>query len=236
MKKLLIALVGVALMTSCLKGSYKSDYTATCSFEFSEAFSDSLYYKTYFSDGGFVFNSFRNNADEIPGGFMISMKCDPVYKAGHVSRSPYCVADTTALGKCFLVFRQLDDKSMPEHDIIFISTEIGAALPKLCYINNTNEVANIAKFGKGEIPAFAEGDYLKMTISATLNNNVKDAKVEAYLAKYEGSLKVITDWKLVDLNPLGDFDSLDIVLSSNRTDIPMNFCMDEFVARVSIAQ
>jgi len=236
MKKLLVILIGAVCITSCLKGSYQSNYTAVCSFEFNNIFKDSLYSKSYFAEGGFVFNSFRNKSEQFLGGFMISMKCDTIYKSGHISRSPYCVADTTAIGKCFLVFKQSEKETMPEHDIIFLSTEAGIAMPQNCYVNNTNDVANIVMFGRDAVPAFKEGDYLKLTITATLGGKVKDKKVEVNLAEYKGVLKVLKDWKLVNLTSLGDFDFLDFELTSNRNDIPMLFCMDHFVAKVDISQ
>ena len=53
MKKLLVILIGAVCITSCLKGSYQSNYTAVCSFEFNNIFKDSLYSKSYFAEGGF---------------------------------------------------------------------------------------------------------------------------------------------------------------------------------------
>ena len=238
MKKIYIVLLAAVLATACLKGSYESNYNAVCNFEFVDIQNiDSIYHKNSFGEGGFIFcNKNDGTSEDIKGGFIFSMLCDTTYKAGHVSRSPFCVADTTAIGKCFLVYWKQDEASMPEHDIVFASSQYGTATPKNCYINNTNEVANIAMFGKDGVPAFAEGDYLKLTVSATLNNVVKEKKAEIFLAKYEGTLKVLTDWTKFDISGLGDFDYLDFNLSSNRSDLPMRCCMDLFVVQVAIKQ
>lgn len=238
-KNILLTLSGLALITGCLKGSFESNYSSICGFEFGREMKDSVYFAESFMDGGLVFANARNASGELIGGFALSKKCDKIYKPDHRSRSLFCVADTTALGEVFSVYVQNPDKKVPEKDIVFASTQYGIIVPKVCFINNTNDAANIILYGRGDdVLPFAEGNYLKLTVTAFLDGKEKEKKAEAYLANYtEKGLMVLRDWTEFKLNELGDFDYLDFQLESNReSDIPMSFCMDNMISQINIKQ
>ena len=239
MRKILFALSGLVFLTSCLKGSFESNYASLCSFEFGREIQDSVYFAESFMDGGLVFANARNASGELIGGFALSKQCDKVYKPNHRSRSLFCVADTTALGQVFSVYIQNPDKKTPEKDVVFASTQYGIIMPKVCFINNTNDTANIILYGRGEdVKPFAKGDYLKLIVTAFLDGKEKTKKAEAYLANYtDKGLMVLRDWTEFKLNELGDFDYLDFELESNRPDdLPMAFCMDNMISQISIKQ
>ena len=121
---------------------------------------------------------------------------------------------------------------MPEHLAHFYQAGYGTLNLGKCYVNNTNQMVTIAHYGlaahddKEAIPAFEEGDYLTLQfIGQSLSGNMKN--VEVTLAKYEnGALQVCDEWKEVDLSVLGAIDYLDVLMSTNRRDLPLCFCID----------
>lgn len=241
--KLIVPLLAVAaLASSCLDGSYYSTYIANCDFDwtdFAHQYPDSIYNTQAFVDGNsMVFNVKRDqDTKEFLGGFTISMLCDTIVEPGHVSRSQYCVADTTGafLSTGFIVLTQNPDpEKMPEHDIIFVQTDAGRAAANMAFICNTNNVANLILYGNDEIPPFEMGDYLTVTFTTFLKGAKQKSKT-ADLARYsDKERKTVITWEKVDLNELGEFDCVDIDLASNRTDIPMMCCIDSFRATVTI--
>ena len=82
-------------------------------------------------------------------------------------------------------------------------------------------------------------DFFLLTIEAYLNDEVKDEKVEFYLADYrfenENEDYIVDEWTWVDLTDLGNVDSLEFSLSSSDVgDFGMNtpayFCIDDFIS------
>lgn len=233
------AVLAMLMLNSCLDGGgIEQKYHPVETFDYVNFLTenpDSLYNGSLFygSSSVHVFNVHNDEDKNFLGGFTISMKCDPVLKEGHQTRSPYCVADSTAAPdspKGFAVFYQNPDPEvMKEHDIVFFAE--GQCTAMQAYICNTNLVANLVKYGNDEIPKFQEGDYLKVNFKSYLKDKEVGSKTFD-LAKYEGSLSVVTDWKCIDLSGLGIYSSIDITLSSNRTDIPLYFCLDELISMV----
>lgn len=233
----------LALLTSCLDGDYHTTYVADCDFEwsdFAEHNPDSIYNKSYVICGNsMVFNSKLDDKEQFGGGFTVSMLCDIVIEPGHVTRSQYCVSDTTGAyySEGFAVFTQNSDESMmPEHDIIFIQSDQGQAVANYVHVCNTNLLANLMLYGDDTFEPFTAGDYLTLTFTANKSGSSK-ASVSCDLARYDtkGS-KVLINWEKVDLSSLGEFDSIDLTLTSSRPDLPMMCCIDSFRATVNISQ
>lgn len=233
-----------ASVSGCANGSYHSEYTAFCTFEYTDATlygADSLYYEDNFSQAGtFAFLSKRSDdGSEFLGGFMLSLMKDTVYVKDHFTeRSRYCVAsDSTGAYNStgFAIF--YDSKnSMPEHSVSFLYASSGGVCSlSRVMVANTNETVNTARFGHGEVPAFQQGDYLKINVTGFLNGE-ETASASYTLANYDGNgLNVATGWKQMDIGKIGQFDYLDFSLESNRTDLPLYCCVDEIAAKVSIS-
>ena len=246
--------------TSCLKGSYEvtdyiiSDFDALDRHYIVEL--DSVYNILPFIDRGYIgYNNRHRDYDPstdpsdasvtvreygyFTGGFSLSMKCDSLVKEGHVTRSEYCVADSTGhrFSAVFAVYYQNPDPAqMPDHDIVFVSSVFGSCTPSVCFVQNTNATVNLVRYGDADIPPFAQGDYIKLQAVGILDGKTS-APAEMYLANYDGNgLSVVKKWTEFNLSPVGDFDYLDFTLSSNRTDIPLFFCLDDLNCRIQLSR
>lgn len=82
-------------------------------------------------------------------------------------------------------------------------------------------------------------DFFLLTIEAYLNGELKDEKVEFFLADYrfenENEDYIVDEWTWVDLTSLGKVDSLEFsLISSDVGDFGMNtpayFCIDDFIS------
>lgn len=259
-KHVFSAVVLLTVLTGCLKGSYEmSDYIGSDLDALDRLYiieRDSVYNILPFVDRGYIgYNNRHRDYDAavdgedasedirqygtFTGGFSISMKCDTIVKPGHVTRSPFCVADSTGNGRSevFAVYYQNpDDSKNPEHDLVYLAGGIGSCTPAGCFVQNTNLVANIIVNGTEDIPPFAQGDYLKLTATAIVGDAVSGT-AEIYLANYtEKGLSILDKWTEFPLTEIRDMDYLDFTLTSNRTDIPLWFCMDDFTAKIFIKQ
>lgn len=233
-----VAIVVMFMANSCIDGSFDHTYYPVDDFDYPEFLKDnpdSIYNASYVygTSNVVVYNIGSDEEKKYTGGFTVSMKCDPKFGADHQTRSPYCVADTTGAKnspKGFAVFYQNPDPAkMPQYDMFFVGQGNCTAIET--YICNSNLVANLIKYGNDEIEKFKEGDYLSVTFKTYVDDKQVGSKT-IELAKYEGSLSLITDWKLVDLKDAGQYDAIDIVVNSNRNDIPLYFCLDEFTSKV----
>ena len=104
------------------------------------------------------------------------------------------------------------------------------------FVNNTNRMVTIAHYGLAAtdeseaIPAFKDGDYVKVQFVSDKNNTVEFTLAECK----NGNLSVIEEWKEIDLTKLGNLDSMDVIMTSNRNDLPMSFCIDNLYISASI--
>ncbi|HLP20883.1 MAG TPA: DUF4465 domain-containing protein [Chitinophagales bacterium] len=93
------------------------------------------------------------------------------------------------------------------------------------------------KFGG---PTGNDEDWFKLTVFGYLNGALKAQSVDFYLADFRDANNandyIVGDWRWVDLQPLGDVDSLEFHLSSTDTvggfgmNNPAYFAMDDFTA------
>lgn len=233
-----VLLAGV-MASGCLgdDSSYKNEYYAVCGFDYALDQYDKDSVVNHF-DNGFIFveGAFyfynKGTEDDLQGGFGLSMKCDPVVEAGHVSRSLLAVCDTTGHSKStgFAVFRQSSE--MPDYGITFNFSNESASYTQIkgMYVCNTNYLANVMVHGDGDIPAFQEGDYLRLTVTSD-----KGATASIDLASFkDGKLSYIHDWTAWDVSKIGYFKSLQFSMSSNRSDIPLYCCLDDVTAFVHV--
>ena len=235
---LLLALSLAATATSCIKGSYSENYTTVDDFDYTNFAldnPDSTYHAGYFygTSGTNVFNIKADEDKKYVAGFTISMLCDSVVKPGHVTRSEYCVANKAGAEhspKGFAVYYQHPDPEQNVvNDINFV--KLGLCTPKYVYVCNTNLVANLVKYGNDEIPPFVEGDYLDLTFKFYLDEQATTTQT-VNLAKYDGSLSLLTDWTKVEFKDTGAYGYVDLVLTSNRSDLPLSCCIDEYAVGV----
>jgi hypothetical protein len=114
------------------------------------------------------------------------------------------------------------------------------------YISNTTYAALSMKKGDAFAKKFGgvlgnDSDWFKITINAYQNGNMKTEKVDFYLADFRFSNNaqdyIIKDWTFVNLQSLGNLDSLKFTLTSSDTgqfgmNTPAFFCIDNVITNV----
>ena len=103
-----------------------------------------------------------------------------------------------------------------------------AVVPGMYVCNN---VYALSSMKDGDIIAgepFKAGDFLKLTISGSLEGKAVNTVVDFYLGK---DTEFVTDWTYVDLSKLGQVDELKFAISGSRVgafglNTPAYFCMD----------
>lgn len=250
MKKIFVAiLLGLAL-SSCLKdGEFSQTYPVYASFEYSNVIfdKDSLYYKSELGNGiGWEFFGFYHNVDTTSwtfhGGALLSCQEGGLYNP----------ADSVAMAKSdslvfaqdryrvhmakdiyensYLVYYMNPDSSLlPAHDIEFLAAKSGTSRAYQCYVNNTGYVAyKVAK-------TFEPGD--KLTLKATgYLNGAKTGEASINLADFSAQKdSIVSTWTAFDLSKLELFDMIDFEVVSTKKEVPAYFCMDYFVASVTIS-
>ena len=238
MKKIFVLMAAAALLfTSCSKNPSPSYYTSQALFGFEFTDADDLtegkgyYFDTYFVCANVFALDNKHSDDNLLGGAALVGLSDDVLEEGHENDNPLCVfgAGGHKDSKYYatIKYTTLEDH-MPTHLGVFMAQE-GELLLNSVYVNNTNALVNIAYYGKPSegIPAFKEGDYLKLRIKAYSDLSV-ESYVDVTLAEYTGgSLEIIKEWKEVSLKELGYVRYLDVEMTSNRTDLPLYFCIDD---------
>jgi hypothetical protein len=235
----LLALAAVA--TSCLDDddSYKQNYTAYCNFEFTDLEyvlgEDSVYFDAdyFMGDASLYFYTSHEGSDAFLGGFALSGKHDPVVASGHESSSVLAVCDTTGAANStgFTVFYQ--SASMPDHDITFGYANRGECSATLngMYVCNTNYMANLIVYGTTSIPAFSEGDYLKLRVSSDTG---KSDTVTLAEWPAGGTLSYIHDWTAFVTSNVGTYSELNFEFVTNRTDLPLYCCIDGLTSYIQL--
>lgn len=261
LKTIICGFAVAVLAASCMKGgSYKADYTDYCSFEsgyISEYTKDSLYFKSDFLQSTswqtLLCCGKRNNAmsgeeitdvNDFKGGLMLSMLKDTLVEPGHIDANSFksrysTVADTTGADKSkgFAILHYVQG-GMPDHTIVFIQSAYGSCVPMYMKVCNTNYVVNVMSYGYNEnrSGAFQEGDYLKLVVTAIIND-VATKSVEKMMGEFkDGKLTYVSGWEKFDLSELGDFDYLDLKMETNNYAVPTDCCIDGLVMNVSISR
>ncbi len=243
-RTLLIALSTVAaafMLSSCLgHGSYVNNRSTNDNFDYNgflTDFPDSVMAAGYFvgTSGEFVYNVGVDEAKKHSGGFAISAKYDRELSKRNEKCNEYCAYETAGKGRTiFAVYYQNPQADLnPEEKsgIIFLGNSIADCHPSSCQITNTGLVADMIINGAEGFEPFKEGDYLKITFIG-YKNDVKGASVSKDLARYEETLSILKEWTDMDLNGLGSVTSLDVRLETNRSDLPLYVCIDNFNAQI----
>ena len=214
-----------------------SNYTAICTFEYDDIDNylfDSLI--TSFQD--YIFSgadglSFIGPDLISPCGFIISVRHDPLLADGHVAKDYAVLSKTAAHGVTYVVY--VDQPGAPvKQTVNFDYVQYGTCALNGFIVNNTNKVATLATYGLGEAPAFAPGDWMKLTVTG-YKGSTKGNSVEVLLAGYTGAeLKVIKEWTAVETKDFGEFTTLSFSVTSNRDDVPLEVCMDYLQASISV--
>ena len=121
-----------------------------------------------------------------------------------------------------------DPEMMPEHDVEFTATEIAVCKMGYCYVNNTRYVAYKVS------QCFENGDRLTLQATGYLNG-AETAKVSMSLADFSAQKdSIVSTWTPFDLSKLGTVDKVDFEVLSTKKEVPAYFCMDNFVASITI--
>lgn len=240
MKKIVVLLLSLMAVVSCIDGENYINGTLAASFEYDlghgldyeQAFgADSVFFDV---NGGYGFGwealmVFYHKVEEkdFKGGFLLSYlkpsgmgdKSDD-----HVVNPYRVVGKKLAIEKnTYAVFCQTDDSMMPERDVKFVEPK-GICKPSLCWVNNTEEVYEAIQknfeFGKDELKLIAKGYY----------NDRPTGQAEIKLA----ADTTMYEWTKFDISALGTIDAVDFTLECTNPDIPLNFCLDNFISKVEI--
>ncbi len=107
------------------------------------------------------------------------------------------------------------------------------------YVNLSTYTALALKNGNGFARAFDEGDYLKVTFTALLENKAEGESVEFYLADYrDGKRYLAEEWAKVDLSPLnGALWGIRVKMETTDANeygacTPLYVCLDQLIYSV----
>ena len=127
--------------------------------------------------------------------------------------------------KAYAVFHDTTDVLMPEHCIqIYIPNTMSTNKASVMFVHNVQAAVQAAVHGVGlEGGAFQAGDHLTLT-AIGLRNSAETGRKEVKLI--DGT-QFISEWKEVDLTPLGMVDAVDLRLTSSRPDFPLYCCLDD---------
>lgn len=173
------------------------------------------------------------NADKraAKAGFLLSMQKDKHLAAGYVPK-PYASYNSGTGGDKSMIFAVYADTpgSVRQAGVTFVDKDYGTASMVGLSYNNTAEIVNLVTYGSETIPPFRQGDWLQLTIYCGSVEKVVD------LASYDTELKVVNEWKKLEISDMKDFDHIDFKVTSNRSDIPLNVCLDHICAYVEISR
>lgn len=251
LKTILCELALAAAATSCMKGSYQTNFTAYCSFESDDMTvytKDSIKFDMDFTQGNSIFVCGKRNEDKSKflGGMMLTKLKDSKIEEGHIdgnTKSIYSVAADTAgfMSKgCAIFHDSQSSTTMPEHEMIFAYSKAGTCSLKRMMVANTNYVVNTAKYGNKDLGVRAFNsveDKLVLKVTSYVNG-LESGTTSITLLSYDEKtgLKENKGWRKLDVSKISRFDWLDFKLESTVENFPLYCCIDEMVVNVSIEQ
>lgn len=237
-----MVLVAGALVCSCNskeQGTHQS-YFGICSFEFTDlptVWTDSVYMTDrFYGAEGVTFSGYNPASTVSPtqNGFILSARHDPTLESGHLAKDLATVEKFDYKNQVFVVYQDTPGVQ-PRHVVTFDYQSIGTCVLNGFFVNNTTRVATLAAYGQDGIPAFAPGDWLKLTVTGYVGTTPTGKTQEVMLADYTGSeLQLIKEWTAVETKDFGAFQYLDFAITSNRTDVPLQACIDDLVTNIEI--
>ena len=247
MKKILFFAAIAFSMVSCLdKGSFSQSYTADVTFEFSDQVytndfgEDSVYVCPNEEAQGFTYMQFplffgqKQVGGELKGGFAMSYlkgeKDGKLEKEANLNDAFRVHAAAGATGsKTYAVFYDNPSEAMmPQYDIEFGYKDNGSCMPFGCYVNNTTLVARKVR------EHFQDGDKLMLKAKGTkFDGSVSEVSI--VLAEYtEAKDSVMYNWTSFDLSKLGVVNFVDFEVESTNPQVPGYFCLDGYLASISV--
>ena len=246
MKKLMArcALLGAAVlfMTACFTGqdySSQYDYQILVQFEPDQEYQWEEFAMTFFNSGkdtvsfpetfsvGPICHFAKLSGDgSLLGGFALACGKDSDASEGR-KPSWFAVFDKDGghLGsKAYAVFHDTTATLMPEHSVqIVLPNADSYCEAKVMYVHNVQAVYQAVKTGAGLAGGpFKEDDYLVLTVTGYKGTS-QTGKTEVKLVN---GTNAVVEWTEVDLTPLGKADTIDMHLSSSRSDLPLYCCVD----------
>ena len=254
MKKTIIFITFILALSSCLKdGEYTATYPVEATFEYAgvdyltEFGADSLYFNDSHGYGfGWDYLTFRHKVDTVnkvfQGGMLLSYLSGSTFNpsdslsmaqtdSAAFVNDAYRVNTTTSLyNRTYVVYYENPEASlMPECDFEFTATAIGSCQIGGCYVNNTRYVAYKVS------QHFEDGDRLTLKATAYLNGSKLGDK-SIMLADFSAQKdSIVSKWTPFDLSSFGTIDKLDFKLESTKKEVPAYFCMDSFMAAITVS-
>lgn len=232
------------MAVSCFDLDSRSEqtYTLLASFEY-----NGLDYVTEFGADSLLFDSkeglglgfqdlafyHKLNAEktDVLGGFIASyLSSAKAEEGGNNASRAYDVLAKKNAKNTYLVYRTAPEPSnMPEHDVEFLSKKYGTCTMAGCYVTNTVEVADSLAAN------FEKGDRLTLKAVGYLDGKKTDS-AEIALADFSAQKdSIVSTWTVFDLKKLGAVEYIEFTLTSTKPDVPLNFCLDNMVASVSLS-
>lgn len=254
MKKIFLILSLVVSLGSCIKdGEFTDTRPVYVTFEYAamdypKVFgADSLFFESEQGYGvGWQYMAFLHKVDTVnwnfEGGFALShlkgSSFDPTDSLSLAQSDSLMFArdrfrvnvPTSQMSGTYAVFYgNPDETKMPAHEMEFLAVKYGTCSPLVCFVNNTKYVAyKIAN-------TFEEGDRLTLKATGYLNG-IKTGEESIALAEFTAKKdSIVSTWTKFDLSGLASVDFVDFEVVSTREEVPAYFCMDDFVASVTVS-
>jgi hypothetical protein len=204
---------------SLAPNSYWNGSDLSGGFSNGNAFFTNDYDTTFFSWSGFAYSNMKDSTTAGWGN-----QYSAITASGYNGSANYAVADEYGNAKIILTGnaagKYVEGFYITNSTYAYLSMRDGDMFSK--------------KFGgvTGNDP-----DWFKLTVKGWLNGNLKSNEVEFYLAdfRFADSTEdyIVRDWQWVNLQPLGNVDSIQFFLTSSDTgqwgmNTPAYFCLDNF--------
>ncbi len=236
-KRLAFVLAAAVCAASCLDngGSYTNSYVLDTTFEYdSSVFQrDSLAFDTQVGLGlGWqemaFYHRLSEDKKEFLGGFILSR----LKGSGDSELNRFRVNSGTGYrgSASYLVYYENPDPAkMPKREIEFIASNVGTCTMAGCFVNNTKETVDFVN------TRFVDGDRLSVKMTGYLYGK-ETGSSEFVLAEFtEQKDSVVTSWSPFELDKLGDVDSIDVRILTNRNDVPKAFCLEDVMAKILVS-
>jgi hypothetical protein len=246
MKKILVVFLAAMMAVSCFKdgptNSHQYNLFATFEYvndyEISEQFGKDSLYVDEVNGLGMLWNDMAfmqklsDDKKEIKGGFVLSCLKGRMYNEGYESDKSsdlYRVNAPADSSRMYMVFVDAGvDELMPVHDMEFVADQYGSCKVLGCFVNVPLYVAAAAS------KEFKDGDALTLKATGYLGGKMTAEKSIDLITCDDGKVVLPKKWTSFDLAALGDVQYIDLDVQSSNKNVPEVFCMDNFVARVSI--
>lgn len=173
----------------------------------------------YYSWHGFCPSRSRDNTDHTADWSWVENQW------GAITGGGLSGADDTYLLGCWSTGEDLT--AVPAEPVNAITYGGNVFDPDEIYVTNSAYGYYVMKNGSAYSKVFAAGDWCILHIIGA-RDGVETGRVDVYLADGE---KMLTDWTLIDLDPLGDVDMIYFQMTSSDTgqwgmNNPAYFCLD----------